>query len=316
MASRSLTIGMPLYNGARYLRSSLESILSQDYGDFELIISDNASTDETIDIVRDYAAEDNRIRLVTSPVNRGGAWNFNRVLELATAPRFKWATHDDILQPGYLAAVMSRFEAAPPGSILVYPRTYIIDESGSIVGEYDDNMELLDDSPVERFRTHLENCRMVNFIFGVWDTEALRSAGGLQPWAHSDKLLVAQLALKGKFVEVPERLFLRRVHPHMSWKARGRYEGFADWFDTQRRRAVVFPTWRISGELVKTVLTMDLDRKDRAYALAAVRDEWVLKRRRLLGREVLRAPRAVVFRLFGPTSDGEAAAHQPARPHR
>ena len=90
---------MPVYNGARYLASAIESILGQTFTDFELIISDNASTDDTPIICLRYAALDERIRYVRNDRNMGASWNYNRVYALARAPYFKQAAHDDLCAP-------------------------------------------------------------------------------------------------------------------------------------------------------------------------------------------------------------------------
>ena len=97
-----VSIGMPVYNGAAFLRESLDSLLSQTYEDFELVISDNGSTDGTQNICRAYATEDVRIRYYREEENRGAAWNYNRVFELARGEYFKWAAHDDVHAPTFL----------------------------------------------------------------------------------------------------------------------------------------------------------------------------------------------------------------------
>ena len=90
---------MPVYNGENYLESALESLLSQEFGDFELVISDNASTDRTPEILEAWSRKDERIVLHRNPTNLGGAANFNRVLDLARGEYFRWAGHDDLVDP-------------------------------------------------------------------------------------------------------------------------------------------------------------------------------------------------------------------------
>src|SRR5262245_32943693 len=91
-----LCIGVPVYNGERYLEPAIGSLLAQTFSDFRLIISDNASTDGTEEICRALARRDRRIEYHRSTRNRGPAWNFNRVVELADAEYFKWAAYDDL----------------------------------------------------------------------------------------------------------------------------------------------------------------------------------------------------------------------------
>jgi len=95
MSTPKVSIGMPVYNGSPFIREALDSLLNQTFTDFELIISDNASTDETESICREYAAKDPRIRYVRQPENRGALLNFRFVLDEAVGTYFMWAAADD-----------------------------------------------------------------------------------------------------------------------------------------------------------------------------------------------------------------------------
>jgi glycosyltransferase involved in cell wall biosynthesis len=98
-----VSIGMPVYNGEPHLRKALDSLLAQTFLDYELIISDNASTDRTSEICREYASKDARIRYIQQKENKGAAWNFNFVLEQALAEYFMWAACDDLWSPDCLS---------------------------------------------------------------------------------------------------------------------------------------------------------------------------------------------------------------------
>ena len=87
--SPTISVGLAVYNGENYLGEAIDSILNQTFTDFELIISDNASTDRTAEICQDYANRDPRIRYVCADRNRGAAWNQSRVMELAGGKYFK-----------------------------------------------------------------------------------------------------------------------------------------------------------------------------------------------------------------------------------
>src|SRR5579875_956335 len=97
-----VSIGVPVYNGERYLAQALDSILAQTFSDYEIIISDNGSTDATPDICRMYAAQDPRIKFHRHDHNRGSAWNYNRVFELSSGTYFGWLSHDDVYDPRFL----------------------------------------------------------------------------------------------------------------------------------------------------------------------------------------------------------------------
>src|SRR5450759_4182044 len=145
-----VTIGMPTYNGARYLAQSLDSLLNQDYPNWELVISDNCSTDETEAIARSYAAQHPQIRYERSPVNRGAAANFNRVLELATGPFFVFAADHDLWAPTFLSRCVSLLEANPQ-SVLVYPQTTLTSTDGRPLEVMKDLIKLGDPSAMARY---------------------------------------------------------------------------------------------------------------------------------------------------------------------
>lgn len=97
-----ISIGLPVFNGESYLDESLSSLLGQTCDDFELIISDNASTDSTSDIVASHEARDSRIRYVRQSQNIGASENFLYVLGQARSELFMWASHDDIWEDNWL----------------------------------------------------------------------------------------------------------------------------------------------------------------------------------------------------------------------
>ena len=120
--SPRISIGLPVYNGERYLETALDSLLRQTCTDFELIISDNASSDGTEAICRRYAHRDPRVLYHRSERNRGASWNHNHVVEFARAPYFKWAAHDDVCAPEFLERCAGVLDGHP-AVILCYPQT-------------------------------------------------------------------------------------------------------------------------------------------------------------------------------------------------
>ena len=108
-----VSIGMPVYNGEPFIREALDSLLAQTFTDFELIISDNASTDGTEAVCREYAAKDDRIRYVRQEENRGAAANFQFVLEQARFPFFMFASHDDLWDPIHIIVCIGKLQENP-----------------------------------------------------------------------------------------------------------------------------------------------------------------------------------------------------------
>ncbi|MGA7951628.1 MAG: glycosyltransferase family A protein [Thiobacillaceae bacterium] len=118
-----VSIGMPVFNGERYIRDALDSLLAQTFTDFELIISDNASTDRTEQICRQYAAHDARIRYVRQSVNLGALPNFQFVLEAAVGEYFMWAAYDDFWKPNFIAHALPAMNDKSVG--FVFPTTIV-----------------------------------------------------------------------------------------------------------------------------------------------------------------------------------------------
>ena len=97
-----VSIGLPVYNGEDFLKYALDSLLSQTFRDFEIIISDNASTDNTPKICQEYVLRDKRIRYIRQNNNMGALWNFNFVLKQSNKEYFIWVSADDKLHPEFL----------------------------------------------------------------------------------------------------------------------------------------------------------------------------------------------------------------------
>lgn len=208
-----VSIGLPVYNGSNYIDLALQTILNQSLIDFELIITDNASTDDTETICRGYAARDPRIRYYRNEKNLGAGGNFNRCFELATGKYFKWAAHDDTLAPTYLERCVALLEANPD-AVLCQSLVRLIDANGNSVGIYDSELKGADSaSPSERFAALVISTHWCTETFGLIRTEALAQTRLIAPYFASDRALCAELALLGRCLQVPEPLFMNRDHP-------------------------------------------------------------------------------------------------------
>src|SRR4051812_10040179 len=144
-----VTIGVPVYNGEKFIRATVDSLLAQTFTDFELIISDNASTDGTEVISREYAAKDPRIIYVRNPRNLGPAANYNVPLDRARGEFFKWNAADDVCGPDFLKLCVEALDANPD-AVIAYPRTKVIDGEGQFVRDYDYELDLNDPRPQVR----------------------------------------------------------------------------------------------------------------------------------------------------------------------
>jgi len=253
MGEPTVSIGLPVYNGARFLAETLDSLLGQTYADFELIVCDNASEDDTRQICEAYAMWDERIRFLPSDVNRGAAWNYNRALEAAAGRYFKWASHDDLCAPTYLERCVEVLDRAPDSVVLAYPKTVLIDKEGTLIGPYEDGMNLRQPEPDQRLRTLIRNLVLSNAVFGLIRKDALSQTRRHGAYISADYVLLAELALLGQFWEIPEPLFLRRDHPGMSRRANTSTSEVAEWFETgasaHQKRAMV----RLSREYLRAL---------------------------------------------------------------
>ena len=129
----SVSICLPVYNGENYVREAITSILEQTFEDFELIISDNASTDGTGEICRDAATRDPRVRYYRAEVNRGLAWNHNRAFDLARGRYVAWIGHDDLMGRQYIGRCVEALEK-DAGAVLAFAGYLYIDDKGSVIG--------------------------------------------------------------------------------------------------------------------------------------------------------------------------------------
>jgi glycosyltransferase involved in cell wall biosynthesis len=208
-----VSIGMPVFNGEKYLKQALDSILAQTYKDFELIISDNASTDRTQQICRVYASRDGRIHYYRNKRNLGAPRNFNRVFKLSQGKYFKWAAYDDIIAPEYLEKCVDIL-VKDPSVVLCHSRTGRINEIGVLVGNYDHKMKMDSVKPHERFGDLIDLKRNPCWpIFGVTYASIMKMTPLHGDYLGADGNLLAELSLYGRIYEIPEYLFFRRDHP-------------------------------------------------------------------------------------------------------
>ncbi|WP_154795462.1 glycosyltransferase family 2 protein [Occultella kanbiaonis] len=295
MSKPRLTIGLPVYNGEAHLAETLESLLAQDFTDFELIVGDNASTDRTRAILHEFAARDSRIILELSEVNRGAAWNYNRLVTAARGDYFKWAAADDLIAPTFLSACVAALDEHPD-AVLAYAPTTLIDDSGSRIRDHADGLDLTQSAPWERMRQFAAKRWLCNPCFGVARTDVMRAQTMLiTANRSSDVTFLAQMAMAGKIVEVPERLFYRRVVGESASLGAHDRRAVAAFFDPKRSAGVLPPMMRVFLDINRWALTRDWAIAPRVRTAAAFSTAWTKRhvgvtlwraRRRLRGGAV------------------------------
>jgi glycosyltransferase involved in cell wall biosynthesis len=246
-----LSIGLPVYNSERHVRASLDSLLAQTFQDFELIISDNASTDGTEAICREYANRDRRIRYHRAPVNVGAPQNYRRVFELSSSEYFKWHTSDDLVASTFVERCMDAI-ASDPGIVLAYSKTELVDGEGQYLSDVEQDIALASDRPSARFRKVHGNLGFCNVIYGVIRRDILSRTPLLGSYPDSDRVLIAELALHGLFYEVPEVLFSRRMHAG-AYSSQQNVEERLRFYNPQTTRRVAFVRTRGLWEYARAV---------------------------------------------------------------
>lgn len=315
--SPCISIGLPVYNGEQFLRETFDSILNQTFEDFELIISDNASTDNTQKICKEYAAQDQRIHYYCNQQNIGAARNYNRVFELSNGTYFKWVAHDDLLAPEYLERCIKILEEIP-SLVLCYSRIIFIDQEGKEIRQSSsDLLQLSSPKPHKRFQQYQElffnksSDKPVSSsednlitspdsnileqhpggdrwlpIFGVIRSSALKTTPLIASYVNSDAILLGELALLGEFYEVPEYLFYYRDY----WEASGRkhdsYYEYNVWFDPVNREKIVMPLWKWFLEYLMAIQRTPLSWFERMFCYVQM-GKWLLWMRRRLVKELL-----------------------------
>ncbi|MCH8124399.1 glycosyltransferase family 2 protein [candidate division KSB1 bacterium] len=213
-----VSIGMPVFNGAKFIDEALQSFLVQTFEDFELIISDNASSDSTESICREYARRDKRIKYYRQETNKGAIWNFNHVFKLARGKYFKWAAYDDICKPTFLARCIDVLDK-DPSVLWCHTKSGKTDASGKEILRWKigQNNELPRNnynspSPHRRFKGVLLGTNWCVDSYAVFRVDALKSTRMLLPCYGAEKVLLGEMSLRGCYKEVPEKLFYQRHH--------------------------------------------------------------------------------------------------------
>jgi glycosyltransferase involved in cell wall biosynthesis len=216
-ATPRLTLGLPVYNGERFLAASLDALLAQTFTDFELIISDNGSTDRTGAIARRYESIDPRVRYIHHPQNLGAAFNHNFLIEQASGEFFKWVSDDDLYAPDLLQRCIDALDSRPE-IVLAHAWTAFIDEAGRITQARDYPLTTDVADVAERFRSLLYT-QGGDDIYGVIRMSILRTVAPHGSHHLADRTFVSDLALHGPFHNVPEFLYFRRDHPMRAERA-------------------------------------------------------------------------------------------------
>lgn len=205
-----VSVAIPVYNGAQWIRPTIESILNQTFENFELVITDNQSTDNTVEICRDFLQQDKRIVLHVNETNIGAALNFNRAFELSGADYFKWASSNDIIAPTFLERCVDVLDTESD-IVVAAPKTQIINENDEVVKRCNEDMHLCEDDPFDRFTSFFNRVRLNDLVQALMRSDVLRKTTLHAVYPGSDTILMAEMAARGKVHQVQEFLLSRRI---------------------------------------------------------------------------------------------------------
>ncbi len=282
-----ISVGIPVYNGAQLLPRALDALLGQDIEDFEVVISDNASTDRTEEVCARYAALDPRIRYYRNAENEGLARNFNRVFERARGEYFKWASHDDWVAPSFLRECAEALDA-DPASVLCAPSVVIVDGTGRRVGDWHPVTDLRAPEAWVRMHRLLWSLGEPHALYGLMRASALRKTRLLGGFLGADRVLLAELCLLGGIHQLPCDLHYYTVDQGV--RTGRRYSRIND---PATRHRVPLRTWRLWGEHERLVLRSNLTLRDKALLVADVSARFGLKDARRLAAETYHAARSL-----------------------
>lgn len=202
-----VSIGMPVYNEQAFIDLSLASLREQTYPNLEIIVCDNASTDDTLAICRRHAEQDARIRIEVAPQNRGVTANFRHAEQLAQGAYFMWGCGHDLWSPGLVQECVDLLEANPQAT-LAYASSDWIGADGARLDRKAGWYDTQGLSAAGRFYTVLWG--NMHPVLGLLRTSALRTHGPIPPIVGGDLVFLTRMALHGDFLHARGAKWSRR----------------------------------------------------------------------------------------------------------
>jgi glycosyltransferase involved in cell wall biosynthesis len=277
-----VSVGMPVYNGERFLCEAIESILAQTHTTLELIISDNGSTDSTQEICRTYAQRDERIRYVRQPKNIGPIPNFNFVMQARRGDYFMWAAHDDLRSPEYMKCVLDELRS-DPAAVLAQSWSRMIETTNPDTPDdwtfWRGYGNLAQSARIDqRVQALLSNSNRAVGIYGLFRGSALNRLGVLYDGLSSDIEYLLRAFLLGRIRIVEKPLFEFRIL--------NTSESYADWFASGGRDSILLEYRLLKRTIAKAALTGD-ERQAALRAFEGATRDRFMNRARYLTSEVV-----------------------------
>ncbi len=202
-------IGVAVRNGEAILPDVLDSLVRQSFPGFVVVVSDDASTDSSFEIARQFAARDRRIHCTRVDRGIGAAANRNRVFGFCQSPYFAWVDPGDLPAPGWLERCVGLLEA-DPGVVFAHTAQRQLGEDGRPLTALAARHPAEGTQTADRIREVLRHMAGTAAGPGLMRSEALRQTGLIAGFAGGEAVLLTELALLGRFRQADEALCGRR----------------------------------------------------------------------------------------------------------
>jgi glycosyltransferase involved in cell wall biosynthesis len=265
-----VSIGLPVHNGEQYLEASIRSLLGQSYRNIELIICDNASTDATRSMCERVAESDSRVRYHRNETNVGGANNHNLTFTLSKGKYFRWAAHDDIVEPELIERCVDVLENNE--NVVVCHTDFVqIDEDSQVI-EHVSRNHCSSANPADRFAAMSTARDFCEETYGLMRADIFGRTELQQDYTGSDRTLMSEIALYGPFHNIEQTLFQKRMHggnQYIDWRTR------MAWFGEEYKGKIVFPWWTGLFDYVLVVRRVPLKSPERALCYLHI-GRWII----------------------------------------
>lgn len=208
-SSKLVSIGLPVFNGEDYLEATLDALLNQSYTNFELIISDNASTDRTRAICEAYALRDTRICYHRQANNQGAIWNFTFTFHQAKGDYFMWASAHDLWHDNFIEACKEILDL-DSSVVLVYPFAYLINTDGETIAPMLHKLDTRGRKRALRTRIIIQDISSGNMFHGLFRRAVLQKCRLDIRSLGADLVILMEVGLHGSIAQIPQKLFYRR----------------------------------------------------------------------------------------------------------
>ncbi|WP_405240835.1 glycosyltransferase family 2 protein [Lentisalinibacter orientalis] len=282
-AGVKVTVGIPVFNGERWLAETIESVLRQTLQEIEVIVSDNASTDDSWRIAQDIAAGDERVQCYRNAENLGVFRNLDRTFELSSTPYFKWCAVGDVVEKSFLEKALEILEQRNE-VMLVYSATGFIGRYAHQPSVHDLDASLESFDAVERYRAYFSSRGLNSPFHGLIRSRALARTSLNRAFRGSDLCLIAALLLQGPFVRLPDKLLYRRIEPETATavKTRAQLDAF---FGSDAEKVNRRPIWQFEKQLLRDVIRCPTEMNTRLRLMPYLLRRFIWQRRELLGRK-------------------------------